>query len=335
MPVSLAHLPPALRPQRLRIVHITVGDDLRSVRTSDHAMLTGACAAIGSFDGVHLGHKHVIETAVRRARAAGRPAAVICFDPHPQSYFRPDGPPFRLMRLSQQMRAFESLGVDVAYVLHFDANMAALSPEAFARLILRDHLMLSHVSAGFDFQFGSKGAGHAADLEAFGARFGFTTEISECQTDAAGRKLSSSAIREALQAGDVATATAILGRPQAYLGEVRHGAKLGRSLDFPTLNIELGAYLRPRYGIYVTRTKLADGRLIDGVSNIGVRPSVGGDVEWLEVYLFDFHEEIYGQMTETQVLAFLRPEAKFDGLDALKAAIAEDAAQARAWFRHH
>lgn len=334
MPVALAHLPPALRPQRLRIVQIEVDEDLRHVRTSDRAMLTGACAAIGSFDGVHLGHQHVIETAIRRAKAAGRPSAVIGFDPHPQSFFNPKGAPFRLMALSQQMRAYEALGADIAYVLRFNAAMAALKPEAFARLILRDHLMLSHVSAGFDFQFGHRGSGHAADLEGLGARLGFTTEIVPCQSDAQGRKLSSTAVREALQAGDVATANAILGRPQSYLGEVKHGAKLGRTLDFPTLNIELGGYLRPRYGIYVTRTRLSDGRLIDGVTNIGVRPTVGGDIELLETYLFDFNEEIYGQITETQLLAFLRPEAKFDGLDALKAAIAGDVANARAWFRH-
>lgn len=333
--MSIAALPPALRPQDLRIVHIEVADDLSGARSREPDAPTGACAAIGSFDGVHLGHQHVIEAAIRRARAEGRPAAVIGFDPHPQSFFRPDGPPFRLMTLSQQMRAFEALGVDVAYVLRFDRNMAALPPEAFARLILRDHLKLAYVGAGFDFQFGAKGAGHAADLQAFGQALGFATGIAPLQNDAEGRKLSSSAVREALQAGDVATATAILGRPQAYLGEVKHGAKLGRTLDFPTLNIELGAYLRPRYGIYVTRTRLADGRLIDGVSNIGLRPTVGGDVELLETFLFDFNEEIYGQTTETELLAFLRPEAKFDGLDALKAAIAGDAAQARAWFRDH
>jgi riboflavin kinase/FMN adenylyltransferase len=335
VPISLSHLPPALRPQRLRIVRIEVADDLRHVHTTDLAMLTGACAAIGSFDGVHLGHQHVIQSAIRRARAMGRPAAVIGFDPHPQSFFQPDGAPFRLMALSQQMRAFEALGVDVAYVLRFNANMAALTPEAFARLILRDHLMLAHVSAGFDFQFGARGAGHAADLTQFGQAYGFTTEIVPCQTDGDGHKLASSAVREALSMGDVASANAILGRPQTYLGDVKHGAKLGRALDFPTLNIELGDYLRPRYGIYVTRTRLADGRLIDGVTNIGIRPTVGGNIELLETYLLDFNEDLYGQMTETELLAFLRPEAKFDGLEALKAAIAEDVANARAWFRHH
>ncbi|MDI7774911.1 bifunctional riboflavin kinase/FAD synthetase [Asticcacaulis sp. EMRT-3] len=332
MPVSFAHLPPALRPHRLRIVYVDVGADLRSVHTSDHALLTGASAAIGSFDGVHIGHQHVIESAIRQARLNGAPSAVIGFDPHPQSFFRPDGPPFRLMALSQQMRAFEALGVEIAYILHFDAQMAALEAEPFARRILRDHLRLSHVSAGFDFQFGRKGGGHAHDLEAFGARLGFTTDILPCQTDADGRKLSSSAVREALQAGDVTTATAILGRPQAFLGEVKHGAKLGRTLGFPTLNVALGDYLRPRYGIYVTRTRLSDGRVFNGVSNIGLRPTVGGDRELLEAYLFGFDEEIYGQMVETELLAFIRPEAKFDGLEALKTAIRGDEAAARAWF---
>jgi len=327
VPTRFDHLPPALRPQNLRILPV-------SAHGADVAV-TGACAAIGSFDGVHLGHQHVIEPAIRHARALERPAAVIGFDPHPQSFFRPGNPPFRLMDLSQELRAFEALGVEIVYLLQFDADMAALTPRAFAGDILHKRLQVAHVSAGFDFQFGNKGSGHAADLQGFGAAFGFTTDILPRQDDPQGRKLSSSAVREALEAGDVETATAILGRPQAYLGEVRHGAKLGRTLDFPTLNVELGQYLRPRYGIYVTRTRLADGRLIDGVTNIGIRPSVGGNIELLETFLFDFNEDLYGQMTETELLAYLRPEAKFNGLDALKAAIAGDVANARDWFRRH
>jgi len=293
----------------------------------------GACAAIGSFDGVHLGHQHVIESAIAQAKAAGKPSAVIFFDPHPQSFFRPQGTPFRLMQVSQQLRAFEALGVDDAYLLGFDAALSALSPEAFARDVLVGALKVTHVSAGFDFQFGARGAGHAKDLVTFGAQMGFTTDILPLQTDAEGLKLSSSAVREALMAGDIKTATHVLGRPQAYLGEVVHGNKLGRTIDFPTLNLQLLDYQRPRYGIYVTKTRLGDGRVVDGVSNIGVRPTVGGNVELLETFLFDFSEEIYGQVVETELLDFIRPEARFDSFEAMKVQIQADAETARAWFK--
>ena len=326
---ALPALPDAFRPQKLRVVscRVTAGGLVGD------ALPRGACAAIGSFDGVHVGHQHVIEKAIARAKASGRPSAVIFFDPHPQSFFRPDSPPFRLMQVSQQLRAFEALGVDYAFMLAFDAPLAALTPDAFAREILRDALQVTHVSAGFDFQFGARGAGHAKDLVVFGEQLGFTTDILPLQTDDAGLKLSSSAAREALVAGDAKAAEHILGRPQAYLGEVIHGNKLGRTIDFPTLNLQLGDYQRPRYGIYVTRTRLGDGRLVDGVSNIGVRPTVGGNVELLETFLFDFAEEIYGQVVETELLDFIRPEAKFASFDEMKVQIQSDADTARAWFK--
>lgn len=321
----------ALLPRSIKVVTLGVAED-HSLR-ADAPLPVGASAAIGSFDGVHVGHQHVIESAIRTAQAKGVPSAVICFDPHPQSFFHKDGKAFRLMQLSQQLRAFEALGVDYAFVLTFDAHLSSLSAEDFARLILRDYLKLSHVSAGFDFQFGKRGGGHAKDLVAFGEHLGFTTDILPCQTDAEGHKLSSSAVRDALLAGDAQMAAEILGRPQAYLGEVIHGAKQGRTIDFPTLNLTLGDYLRPRYGIYVTQTALPDGRVINGVSNIGVRPTVGGNTELLETYLFDFSEEVYGQTVETALLDFIRPEAKFDSFDEMKLEIQNDAAKARVWFQ--
>lgn len=324
-------LPPALRPERIRTFVVTVGSD-GGLDINGGTLPRGLAAAIGSFDGVHLGHQHVIESALAAGRATGAQTAVICFDPHPQSFFRPDSAPFRLMRLSQQVRAFEALGVDCALVIRFDGNLSGLTAEAFAQGILHDGFGLSHVSAGYDFQFGKRGGGHASDLQAFGERFGFTTDILPLQTDSEGDKLSSSSVRDALLAGDAALAAHILGRPPAYLGRVEHGAKLGRTIDFPTLNISLGQYLRPRYGIYVTQTRLGDGRVVDGVSNIGVRPTVGGDIELLETYLFDFSEDLYGQMVETLLLDFIRPEAKFDSFEALKIEIQNDAAKARAWF---
>jgi len=326
--VTTTHLPPALRPHRLKIVPCAVAPG-----GLDREVPTGAWTAIGSFDGVHIGHQHVIESAIARARAAGGPSAVIFFDPHPQSFFRPHGAPFRLMQVSQQLRAFEAMGVDYAYVLAFDAGLSALTPDAFAKDVLKGAMGVAHVSAGFDFQFGQRGSGHARDLIAFGHALGFSTDILPLQTDDAGLKLSSSAVREALINGDAMTATHVLGRPQAYLGEVIHGNKLGRTIDFPTLNLQLGDYQRPRYGIYVTRTRLGDGRQIEGVSNIGVRPTVGGNIELLETFLFDFSEDLYGQMVETELLDFIRPEAKFESFDAMKVQIQRDADTARAWFK--
>ena len=322
----------ALLPRSIKVITLGVAED-HNLR-ADAPLPVGASAAIGSFDGVHVGHQHVIESAIHAAKAKGGGSAVICFDPHPQSFFHKEGKPFRLMQLSQQLRAFEALGVDYAFVLGFDANLSSLTAEAFARLILRDCLRLSHVSAGFDFQFGKRGGGHAKDLVAFGEQLGFTTDILPCQTDTAGHKLSSSAVRDALLAGNAKLATEILGRPQAYLGEVIHGAKQGRTIDFPTLNLTLGDYQRPRYGIYITQTTLPDGRVINGVSNIGIRPTVGGDIELLETYLFDFNEEIYGQVVETSLLDFIRPEAKFDSFDKMKLEIQNDATKARTWFQN-
>ncbi len=325
----LDRLPPALRPHKLRVIACGMTAD----GFTGDPIPAGACAAIGSFDGVHIGHQHVIESAIARAKASGRASAVIFFNPHPQSFFRPDSPPFRLMSASQQLRAFEAMGVDYAFMLDFNADLSRLTPEAFATTILRDALGVSHVSAGFDFQFGQRGAGHAKDLVAFGEQLGFTTDILPLQTDDAGLKLSSSAVRDALIAGDAGAATHILGRPQAYLGEVIHGNKLGRTIDFPTLNVQLGDYQRPRYGIYVTQTRLGDGRVVNGVTNIGVRPTVGGNVELLETFLFDFKEEIYGQVIETLLLDFIRPEAKFASFDEMKVQIQNDADTARAWFK--
>ncbi len=331
-------LPPALRPEQIKLFRCSILEDgFHFMPPSewsryDDSFPKGACAAIGSFDGVHLGHQHVIESAISQAKARGEASAVIFFNPHPQSYFKPEATPFRLMEWTQQARAFEALGVDRAYILAFSGDLSNLTAEAFARDILHEGFGLSHVSAGYDFQFGKRGGGHASDLVAFGERFGFTTDILPLQTDVEGDKLSSSSIREALLAGDAVRAAHILGRPQAYLGRVEHGAKLGRTIDFPTLNISLGQYLRPRYGIYVTQTRLGDGRVVNGVSNTGVRPTVGGDIELLETYLFDFNEDLYGQIVETLLLDFIRPEAKFDSFEALKVEIQNDAAKARAWF---
>jgi riboflavin kinase / FMN adenylyltransferase len=282
-------------------------------------------AAIGSFDGVHLGHATVIKSAVK----AQMPTSVISFDPHPQTYFRPGSEPFRLMSLHQQFLAFEALGVDYIFVLRFDAVMAGLSAQDFAQRVLQNELGLVHISAGFDFSFGARGLGKAADLERFGEACGFSTTIIGCQSDEDGEKLASSSVREALMAGDVTRARKILGRPQAYEGKVIKGDQLGRTIGFATLNMDMGSYVRPRFGVYASRTRLEDGRLYKSITNIGIRPTVNGRSERFETHVFDFDADIYGQTHEVELTSFIRPEQKFDSLDALKAQIAKDADVAR------
>jgi riboflavin kinase/FMN adenylyltransferase len=293
----------------------------------------GLSVAIGSFDGVHVGHQHVIETAVKVARERRVGAGVICFDPHPHQFLFPNGAPFRLMTLNQQVRAFSELGVDQVLVIRFNAALSSLSADQFAHEVLHDLLGVTHVSAGFDFSFGKRGQGKAEDLIRFGEELGFTTHVLPCQVDEAGDKLASSAVRDALEAGDFEQAAHFLGRPQAFEGVVAHGDKIGRTLGFPTLNVDLGTYQRPRYGVYVSRTRLADGRVFGSVTNLGTRPTIGGVEERFETWVFDFDEDIYGQTVEIEVLHFLRGDVKFDSLDALKAQVQRDGDEARAWLQ--
>jgi riboflavin kinase/FMN adenylyltransferase len=289
----------------------------------------GACAAFGNFDGVHLGHQQVILAARAAAERMGAPAGVISFEPHPRRWFQPQTPPFRVMSLDQQARALGELGVDIFYVLPFGEALASMSAQDFARQVLHDSLGVRHVAAGFDTTFGKGRTGSGESLMGFGRAFSFGVTIVERVAGPDGLKLSSSAVREALRAGEPEKAAAILGRPFAIEGVVETGDQRGRLLGFPTANVELGDYVRPAFGVYATTTRLPDGRQVKGVANLGRRPTVGGTVERLEVHLFDFDEDLYGQTAETALVAFLRPEMKFDGLDALKAQIAMDAAAAR------
>lgn len=289
----------------------------------------GASTAFGNFDGVHLGHQRVIAAAKAAAGQLGAPLGVISFEPHPRRWFQPATPPFRVMSVNQQSRALAELGVEIFYVLPFGAELASMSAEDFARLVLHDGLKARHVAAGFDTTFGKGRTGSGETLKAYGRAFGFGVTIVDRVDDGHGVKLSSSGVREALQAGRPEEAAAILGRPFAIEGVVAEGDKRGRLLGFPTANIELGDYVRPAFGVYATMTRLPDGREVTGVANLGRRPTVGGTVERLEVHLFDFEEDLYGQTVDTALLTFLRPEQRFESLDALKAQIAEDAAAAR------
>ena len=299
--------------------------DWRDASPSDR----GAVVATGAFDGLHRGHQAVIAAARAEATALSAPLGVVTFDPHPRRWFQPDAAPFRLMMPDQMASALEPLGVDRLYRLPFDADMASMSDTDFSRRVLAECLGVRHVTVGFDFTYGKGRTGSPLSLCQQGEVLHFGVTVVDRVDDSDGLKLSSSAVREALHAGDMPRAAAILGRPFAIQGEVIHGDKRGRTIGVPTANIAMADYMRPAYGVYATRTRLADGRWVDGVANLGVRPMYPTDTPLLEVWLFDFQGEIYGQTVETQLIARLRGEMAFDGLDALKVQIAADAADAR------
>ncbi len=299
--------------------------------TSDRpapAHLRGGVVALGNFDGFHRGHQAVVAQAAARAQAEGRPLIVATFDPHPVRFFQPDAPPFRLTTLDQRERLFAAAGADAMLVFHFDAALAALSAEDFIAQQLVANLHVDGVTAGEDFTFGRSKSGNIAVLKQWGERYGFAVKpVAPVAFD--GEPVSSSRIRDALVAGDCATATRLLTRPFAIEGVVQHGDKMGRELGFPTANLALGGYLRPAYGVYAVRGHLPDGRVVDGAANMGVRPQFNPPKELLEPHFFDFAEDLYGRTIAVELIAFLRPEWKFDGLDALKVQIAADCAEAR------
>jgi riboflavin kinase/FMN adenylyltransferase len=290
----------------------------------------GAAVAVGAFDGVHRGHQAVIAEARAAAQRLGAPLGVVSFDPHPRRWFQPDAAPFRLMTADQMAEALAPLGVDILYLLPFDGEMAGMSDAGFAEQVLAQGLGVRHAAVGFDFTFGKGRSGSPEALRAYGERLGFTVSVAERIDDPDGLKLSSSAVREALKAGDMDRAAAILGRPFAIRGEVIHGDKRGRTIGVPTANIDLGDYMRPAYGVYAIRARLPDGRTFDGVASLGLRPMYAVETPLLEAWLFDFDGDLYGHALDVQLIAWLRGEETFDGLDALKAQIDRDAAAARA-----
>ena len=290
--------------------------------------LRGGYVALGNFDGFHLGHQAVVGAAVDRARAAGRPAIVATFDPHPMRYFRPDSAYFRLTSLDQRAALFAAAGVDAMYVFEFDAALAALSAEAFVGECLVGDLGVAGVATGEDFTFGKNRSGDIPLMRALGEQHGFVVDtIAPVALD--GETVSSTRIRDALRNGDPRTAARLLTRPYTIEGIVQHGDKIGRTLGYPTANIGMANYLRPKFGIYAVRGRLADGRILDGAANVGVRPTFDPPRELLEPYFFDFHGDLYGQAIAVELIDFIRPEAKFASLDALKAQMAEDVAAAR------
>ncbi len=293
------------------------------------AHLRGAIIALGNFDGFHLGHQAVVARAIAKARAEGRPAIVATFDPHPVRLFRPDAPPFRLTTLDQRERLFAAVGADAMLVFQFNAALAARSAEAFVAMLAQD-FGAAGVVTGEDFTFGKGRSGNVDVLRDLGRPLGLSAEAVAPVMDERGEVISSSRIRDALVAGDCASATRLLSRPFAIAGAVIHGDKRGRTIGFPTANVDLGAYLRPAYGIYAVQVRLPDGRIVGGAANLGIRPTFEPPKELLETYIFDFAGDLYGQTIEVALVERLRGEAKFDSLDALVVQMDDDVARARA-----
>jgi riboflavin kinase/FMN adenylyltransferase len=304
---------------------LTVYHSWRDLAAEDR----GAAIAFGNFDGVHLGHQQVIADAGKAAARIGAPLGVVSLEPHPIALFNPGGPPFRLTNPHQLARAVEATGAARLYLLPFGHQMAGLSDRAFVKDILVDGLGVRHVAVGFDVTFGNNRTGDPAAMAGYGKEFGFGVSITEEVDAADGDKISSSGIRAALKDGRPEAAARQLGRPFAIEGVVQKGQQLGRKLGIPTANVPLGDYVVPKLGVYATRTRLKDGRKLDGVANIGSNPTTGEVEPRLEVWLFDFDEDIYGETIETDLIGFIRPEKKFDTIDAMLKVIADDVARAR------
>lgn len=292
----------------------------------------GAAVALGNFDGVHLGHQKVIAAAREAADRISAPLGVVSFEPHPRLFFQPDAEPFRVMSLNQQARALEALGVELFYALPFNAEMAGMSDTDFAAKVLAEGLGARWVAVGFDVTYGKGRTGGPKELRAAGERLGFGVSVVKRVDDANGLKLSSSAVRETLHNGTPGFASSILGRAFAIEGEVIHGDKRGRTIGVPTANIRLGDYVRPKFGVYLVTVRLPDGRARHGIANIGIRPMFRIAEPLLEVWIFDFDEDLYGQTIEVGLVGFIREEMNFDSLEALKAQIDDDVAQARWWL---
>jgi len=297
----------------------------------------GGVVVLGNFDGVHRGHQSVIGAAAADAARLGVPLVIVTFEPHPRRFFRPDEPPFRLTPFRSKAIQLAALGVDVLLVLAFGPRMAAMAAEDFVQKVLIDGLAPRTVTVGYDFHFGHGRRGNPAMLQAMlPPANGCAVHVVEPVASADGEVYSSTRIREYLTTGQPGLAAALLGRPFEIEGRVEKGDRRGRTIGFPTANLTLGSYLRPAFGVYAVRAGIGDGSTpewIDGVANLGVRPTVDGSKLLLETHLFNTDRDLYGQHLRVALIEFIRPERRFDGLDALKAQIAEDGAAARRILR--
>jgi riboflavin kinase/FMN adenylyltransferase len=294
------------------------------------ATATGAVAAVGNFDGVHRGHRAVIDTARREAAARGSPCAVLTFEPHPRHLFRPEDPPFRLTPFRVKAAILAALGVDVMLAPRFNRRFASITAEQFVADVLVKSFGLSEIVCGADFVFGKGRGGDIAVLEELGLVHGLKVRVVDAVGDGS-QVYSSTRIRELLAAGDPKSAADLMGRPFEISGHVRHGEQIGRKLGFPTANVDHRGFLQPATGVYAIRAAVQgeDDHWIDGVANFGRRPTVGGVKLLLEAHLFDFSGDLYGKRLQVRFIDYIRPEQRFDSLDALKARITEDAREAR------
>jgi riboflavin kinase/FMN adenylyltransferase len=294
----------------------------------------GAVLTLGNFDGVHLGHQALIARARQHAGERNAPLGVIAFEPHPQEFFRPQSESFRLTPFRAKARLIADLGVDVMFALNFDAEMSQKSAQDFVLDVLVGGLGVSCIVVGEDFRFGKGRAGDITVLSYMGEMEGFGVDVFDAVTVAGGEKISSTRIRDALKAGKPDEAAKLLGHWWAVEARVEHGDKRGRTIGVPTANMKLDHCLKPAFGVYAARaTIFEDDEPVsthDGVANFGIRPMFETPTPLLETWLFDFDGDLYGKHLSVEMIAYLRPEAKLDGLDALKAQIAKDAADAKA-----
>jgi riboflavin kinase / FMN adenylyltransferase len=296
-------------------------------RDGDPGPLHGAVVAVGNFDGVHRGHRAVIGAARKRAKKLGRKAAALTFAPHPRLFLRPQDTLFQLSSERDKLRLLAASGLDGAIVMTFDASLAATSAQDFIERILVGRFGIGGAAIGFDFHFGHKRAGSPAYLTEQGAKLGFAVDIVPPLEDE-GRPVSSGAVRAALAEGKVVEATELLGAPWFVSGDVIHGDKRGRELGFPTANLRLDPSCGLKHGIYAVRVGVEDMRY-DGVASFGVRPMFDDGAPLLEVFLFDFDGDLYGQKIDVAFIGWIRPEQKLESVDALKRQMKADATQAR------
>ena len=294
--------------------------------------LRGGAVAVGNFDGMHRGHQALIQQCRAMADAVDGPAVALTFEPHPRSLFQADAPPFRLTPFRSKARLLADLGVDCLTSLRFDRKVSQQPAEDFIKTVLVEGLGARHVIVGQDFRFGRLRSGDTALLQARAEKGGYSVIAVAPVASADAEIYSSTHIREQVEAGKPGHAAAMLGRPFEIEGVVETGDQRGRTLGFPTANIDIGDYIRPARGVYAVRAGIDKGEetvWVDGVANFGNRPTIGGNSLLLETHLFDFSGDLYGQTLRVALIEYLRPERKFDGLDALKAQIDEDSATAR------
>jgi riboflavin kinase/FMN adenylyltransferase len=293
---------------------------------------TATAIAIGSFDGVHLGHRAILERLVDDARAQGLASAVLTFEPLPREFFNPAQAPARLTSLGERLAAIADCGIDLAFVERFDRAFAAITPDEFALRLARRY-GARQVVVGPDFRYGARRAGDAETLEDAGRAHGFEVDVQET-VEAGGERISSTRVREALSAGDFALARRLLGRPYAICGRVVHGAHRGRTLGYPTANVRLARPRAPLSGIYAVKCFGAATRGLEGVASLGTNPAVNASgAASLEAYLFDFSGDLYGRRISLEFVKKLRDESHFDSLEALTQAIGRDCEAARELFR--